>query len=157
MRSMQNWKPVRAPLAGAVMLAGLVLAGARAGAQRADDAWMSEAEMSAAFAGVTLEGKYGDGRPFHERYRADGRVEYEERRLTSGGNWSVKAGSFCTIYDGDASGGCFRVKKVGGNCYEFYFVARTETEAQRDPRRPAWTARGSVVGKPGICQEESTV
>ena len=154
---MQISKPVRTTLAGAAVLAGLALASAGAGAQRADDAWMSEAELSAAFAGVTLEGKYGDGRPFHERYRADGRVEYEESRLTTGGNWSVRAGTFCTIYDGDASGGCFRVKKVGGNCYEFYFVARTETEAQRDPRRPTWTARGSVVGKPGICQEESSV
>lgn len=137
-------------------LAGVaaVLAGTAA---VAGDAWMSDAELEAVFTDVALEGKYVDGRPFHERHRADRRVEYRERSLSTGGTWSVQAGSFCTIYDGDASGGCFRVKQVSANCFEFYFVARTETEAHRDPRRPAWTARGSIVGKPGACQDESTV
>lgn len=150
-------KPLAIAAAAVAAGACLALAQVDARADRAQEAWMSEAEMSSAFAGATLEGKYGDGRPFRERYKNDGRVEYEERSLTNGGSWSVQAGTFCTIYDGDASGGCFRVKQVGRNCYEFYFVARTEMEAHRDQRRPDWTARGSVVGKPGICQEESTV
>lgn len=123
----------------------------------ADERWMTDGELEAAFADAALEGKYADGRPFHERYRADRRVEYRERGVVTGGRWSVQAGTFCTIYDADASGGCFRVKQVSANCYEFYFVARSELEAERDPRRPAWTARGAIVGKPGACEEESTV
>lgn len=119
--------------------------------------WMSEAELETTFMDVAIEGKYSDGRPFHERYRADRRVEYHEQNMTTGGSWSVHSGTFCTIYDGDTSGGCFRVKQVSGNCYEFYFVARTTAEAEADQRRPAWTARGSIVGKPGACTEESTV
>ena len=43
-----------------------------------------------------------------------------------GGHWSVASGTFCTIYDDDPTGGCFRVQKTGANCFEFYFVARTE-------------------------------
>ncbi|MFN3868919.1 MAG: hypothetical protein ACK4MF_07640 [Hyphomicrobiaceae bacterium] len=136
--------------------AALALAVAAAPAFALDE-WMSEADLSAAFAGVTLEGKYGDGRAFNERYGNDGRVEYREAGQTTGGHWSVQAGTFCTIYDGDATGGCFRVKKVSGNCYEFYFVARTEAEAWREHRKPDWTARGSVVGKPGVCADQSTV
>ncbi|MGD9668631.1 MAG: hypothetical protein AB7U75_06185 [Hyphomicrobiaceae bacterium] len=119
--------------------------------------WMSEDEMHATFTGVTLEGKYGSGRPFSEIYQKDGSLEYREAANLISGKWSVQAGTFCTIYDNDPSGGCYRVKKVGGNCYEFYFVARTEQQVQADPKRPAWTARGSVVGKPGICAEQHNV
>lgn len=126
-------------------------------APAAEDPWMNEGEMTAAFSGVTLEGKYGSGRPFSEIYRKDGSLEYREAAMVIGGKWSVEAGTFCTIYDNDPSGGCYRVKKVGGNCYEFFFVARTEQQARAEPKHPSWTARGSVVGKPGICSEQHNV
>lgn len=149
--------------AGAVFLAAVVAAAgpstaAIAGATgAAESEWMSESELETAFYDVAVEGKYADGRPFHERYNANRRVEYREGGMSTGGTWSVQSGTFCTIYDGDSAGGCFRVKKVSGNCFEFYFVARTEAEAERDPRRPAWTARASIVGKPGACQDDITV
>lgn len=123
----------------------------------ADGPWMSEDAMRQAFTAVTLEGKYGSGRPFTEVYEKDGSLQYREGAMAIGGRWSVRAGTFCTIYDDDPAGGCFRVKQVGGNCYEFYFVARTEVQAQSDQKKPAWTARGYVVGKPGICAEEHSV
>ncbi len=123
----------------------------------AEGTWMNDVELRSAFSGVTLEGKYGNGRPFSESYAAGGRLEYREADRSVGGKWTVESGTFCTIYDADPAGGCYRVKKVGGNCYEFYFVARTEQEARSDQVRPAWTARGSVVGKPGICAEEHSV
>lgn len=126
-------------------------------APAAEGPWMNEGEMTAAFSGVTLEGKYGSGRPFSEIYRKDGSLEYREAATVIGGRWSVEADAFCTIYDNDPSGGCYRVKKVAGNCYEFYFVARTQQQAQSDPKRPSWTARGSIVGKPGICSEQHNV
>lgn len=137
----------------------LLLASAMAvpAAVAADGPWMHDEDMRAAFTGVTLEGKYGSGRPFREVYEADGKLEYREAATVIGGKWSVRAGTFCTIYDKDPTGGCYRVKKVGGNCYEFYFVARTEQQAEGDPKSPSWTARGSIVGKPGICAEEHSV
>ena len=130
---------------------------AASAATAADGTWMSEPDMRTTFTGVTLEGKYGSGRPFSEVYEKDGKLQYREAATSIGGRWSVRAGTFCTIYDNDPTGGCYRVKKVGGNCYEFYFVARTERQAEKDQKRPAWTARGSVVGRPGICAEEHSV
>lgn len=118
---------------------------------------MSEADMRAAFSGVTLDGKYGSGRPFTETYGADGRIAYRESGVSIGGTWTIEAGTFCTIYDRDPTGGCYRVKKAGGNCYEFYFVARTEAEARREPGQPSWTARGSVAGRPGACADQHNV
>lgn len=119
--------------------------------------WMSEAELRTAFTGKTISGRYAGGRPFTEHYRQDGRLEYRERGNLIDGNWSVEAGAFCTIYDRDASGGCFRVRHITNNCFEFYFVARTEEEAAAAPRAPDWTARGSIEGQRGACEEEHAV
>lgn len=115
---------------------------------------MSAGELEQAFAGKTITGRYASGRPFTETYRADRRVEYREGGTRFGGRWSIEAGTFGTIYDGDSTGGCFRVARVAGNCYEFYFVARTEADATTRPGRPEWTARGSVEGKGAACAEE---
>lgn len=119
--------------------------------------WMSAAEIRAAFDGATLEGKYGSGRPFSETYGNDGRIQYRERGTFIGGRWSIESDAFCTIYDADPTGGCYRVRQVAGNCYEFYFIARTEQQARENQQQPAWTARGSVVGKPGTCAEQHSV
>jgi hypothetical protein len=146
----------RWPARFAALLAIVVITGARV-AGAADGPWMNEDQMRAAFSGVTLEGKYGSGKPFTEVYEKDGSLQYRETQTVIGGKWSVQAGTLCTIYDNDPTGGCYRVKQVGANCFEFYFVARSEAQAQSDQKRPSWTARGSVVGKPGICAEEHSV
>lgn len=120
--------------------------------------WLSNGEIMAALAGKTLEGRYASGRAFVERYGAGGRVDYLEKGQTIGGHWSVTAGTLCTIYDTDSTGGCFRVVKASDNCFEFYFVTRTE-EAAPGPAtaRPAWTARGAVWGEPSACRESASV
>lgn len=120
----------------------------------AQEDWMSEADLARTFAGKTITGRYASGRPFTEQYREDGRLEYRERGTVIAGKWAVEAGAFCTIYDQDASGGCYRVRRLTGNCYEFYFVARTQRDAADKPRRPDWTARGSIEGEKGACQDE---
>jgi len=114
--------------------------------------WLSDDEIEQAFAGRTIEGAYATGLPFIETYEADGRVDYREpnRRLT--GRWSTVAGSFCTIYDDGISGGCFRVRQFGANCYEFYVSALTEEEAAEAPEPIGWTARGWRVGEPNTCE-----
>lgn len=121
--------------------------------------WLTPEGLSAALAGKTIEGRYASGKSFTERYGADGRVEYREAGgMTTAGHWSITAGTFCTIYDGDVSGGCFRVARVGKNCFEFYFIARTEeAAAKRDENAPAWTARGSVSGEATSCDDDSSV
>lgn len=118
--------------------------------------WLEDREISEVFSGATLEGSYASGRTFIEHYREGGGVEYAESDKNTAGHWSVTAGSLCTIYDSDPTGGCFRVTRVGENCYEFYFASRTEADAPGD-RQPSWTARGSIKGKPGGCRDGASV
>jgi hypothetical protein len=99
---------------GLLVVFGLLL---QASPSPAMSTWMSDKELSVRFDGATLDGQYADGRAFTERYDRDGSVKYTERRLTLGGYWSITEGTLCTIYDRDASGGCYRVSQVGPNCY----------------------------------------
>lgn len=144
-------------IAFAVVLVSLL--GKALGPAGAEPLWLKADEMSSALAGKTLEGRYLSGRAFTERYGADGRLEYSEPGgVTVAGHWSITAGTFCTIYDGDTSGGCFLVARVGRNCFEFFFATRTEEDAQR--RRtdePSWTARGSIAGEETSCHDTSDV
>lgn len=114
--------------------------------------WMTEAELSKAFAGQTIDGHYPDGQTFTETYKAEGRIDYRDERRTTRGRWSVVNGAFCTLYDDDPTGGCFRVLKSGTNCYEFYFVARSEEEAKK-PRQPDWSAQGWIANEASTCTE----
>lgn len=120
--------------------------------------WLDGTELRNRFDDATLDGRYATGRPFTERYGRDGRVRYTERGVTLGGHWSITAGTLCTIYDGDDSGGCYRVVRVAPNCYEFYFVSRTEETAPGTTGgKPKWTARGALQGQPNACSDEPSV
>ena len=120
--------------------------------------WMSELELRSAFSDKTIQGNYASGKTFSETYRADGSIDYSERTVAYHGHWSLQAGSFCTIYQTDPTGGCFQVRQVSGNCYEFYFVTRTEQEAaEGDIGRPAWTARAAVSDRDATCEEKPAV
>lgn len=118
-------------------------------------AWMTEADLKATFDGKSVEGEYPSGLTFKEEYKSGGKVSYEDEGHASAGHWSIKAGSFCTIYEGDSSGGCFRVRKSGKNCYEFFFVARTEKAAEtKDDKTPSWTARAWLDTEDSTCKQE---
>jgi hypothetical protein len=119
--------------------------------------WMNEQELQKTFAGQRVEGEYKGGSRFQESYSDGGLVSYEDENRESGGKWSIQAGTFCTIYDDDTQGGCYRVRRSGDNCYEFYFVARTEDEARKEPRDPSWTARAWFSSKPATCVDGESV
>jgi hypothetical protein len=137
------------------LVGGLLLAATVPGAVKT--VWMSNAELTATFGGQNIVGEYENGETFQETYAADGAVSYRDALRTSGGRWSVGAGSFCTIYDGDPSGGCYRVRQASENCFEFHFVARTAAEAEKNPRTPDWTARGWFPDKPRTCIDGESV
>jgi len=144
-------------LAGIAAFVALV-AGAPLDAVPAMPVWLSGSEIAAQFSGHTIDGRYASGKAFTEQYGADGGVFYTEPGVGLRGHWSVTEGTLCTIYDGDTSGGCYRVARVDINCYEFYFVARTEAAAPGPPDgKPAWTARGALQGKPSACHDEPSV
>ena len=120
-------------------------------------AWLNDEELQR-FRDATLDGRYVSGKVFTEHYAADGRLKYVERDMTLAGHWSITQGTLCTIYDYDETGGCYRVAQVDTNCYEFYFVSRTE-QAAPGPRggKPRWTARGAIQGQPSACKDEPAV
>lgn len=118
--------------------------------------WMTEDELRTAFSAKTLDGHYRDKRTFSETYRADGSLRYRDEMRASNGHWSVTAGTFCTIYDEDPTGGCFRVHREGVNCYEFYYVARTEEQA-KEPGTPSWTARAWLASEKSTCVDGANV
>ena len=116
--------------------------------------WMDGAGLTSTFKGKALDGEYASGRTFKETYMDDGGLHYQDDGRVNGGHWSVSSGTFCTIYDDDPAGGCFRVQKIGANCFEFYFVARTEDKAPGPPDRdPSWTARAWISGHASTCKE----
>lgn len=144
--------------AGVIILS--VLAPQVAIADRGPAFWMSADELSRSFSGSEITGTYADGRTFNERYEADGSLVYVEheplRQLA--GYWSIVSGRFCTIYDDSPTGGCFRVRRSGSNCFEFYFDTRTEAEARSStPARPTWTARAWRIDAPATCNGEPSV
>jgi hypothetical protein len=120
--------------------------------------WMDDAALRAAFAGRTIQGTYASGKAFTETYQADGGIEYREKNVEYRGHWSLQAGSFCTIYHSDPTGGCYQVRQVSDNCYEFYFVSRTEAAAaEGDLGRPSWTARAAVSDRDATCSDRPSV
>jgi hypothetical protein len=138
----------------ALMVSGLAAAPASAVQSR----WLSGDEILTQFKDATIDGRYASGKAFTERYGADGRLTYTEASMTLGGHGSVTEGTLCTIYEFDASGGCYRVARVDTNCYEFYFVSRTEAAAPGPPDgKPAWTARGALQGKASACRDAPSV
>ena len=146
--------------AGTAALAAFAVLGsawALAQARGSDGPWLSENELQR-FRNTTIDGRYADGKAFTENYRADGTLTYVEPGITLGGHWSVRQGTFCTIYDSDTAGGCFRVSRVGPNCFEFYFVARTEASTPGPGEGgPRWTARGAIQGQPQACHDAPAV
>ena len=120
--------------------------------------WMDDTALNKAFAGKTIQGNYATGKSFTETYTADGAIEYKEKTVEYHGHWSLQAGAFCTIYHGDPSGGCYQVRQVSDNCYEFYFVTRTEAEAAvGDIGRPSWTARAAISDRDATCSDRPAV
>ena len=123
-----------------------------------EPAWMTDDEIRSAFAGVTIDGIYIDRSTFTESYLKDSRIIYSDSLKQMTGRWSVVTKSFCTIYDGFISGGCFKVSRHSANCFEFYFLAPSEAEvAEPRPENARWTARGWNKAKAGTCDDKPAV
>ncbi len=135
-----------------------VHAGTTSEGARQEEGWLGDEAIEKAFSGKSIAGHYGDGRTFAETYEAGGRVDYSESGRGAGGTWSVIAGALCTIYDNDPTGGCYRVRQTGSNCFEFYFIARSTNDAAAGRSgNPAWTARGWLQSAPSTCKDDALV
>ncbi|MGF1650995.1 MAG: hypothetical protein ACFCUN_11145 [Hyphomicrobiaceae bacterium] len=136
---------------------GVLLVAAISGMARAStEAWLSGAEIERQLAGSTIEGRYDTGRGFREAYGFDGRLAYAEEGTSEiFGTWSIVSNAFCTFYDTDLNGGCFRVTQPSDNCFHFHFAASTTEEAHwSDYAAPMWTAQAWLVDRPPTCDEK---
>ena len=130
----------------AVVIVGLLMASSQSRAVQ----WMNDSDLTTTFEGKTIAGLYPAGHRFVETFHRGGRVVYQDQVRQVGGRWSVSAGTFCTIYDGDAAGGCYSVRRMGQNCFEFYFISRTKHDKRR-PEEPTWTAQAWITENPSTC------
>ncbi len=111
---------------------------------------MDERMMTESFAGRTIDGRYGSGLAFTETYRADGSISYKDTLASASGNWRVTGQGFCTFYE-DMNGGCFLVRKMGANCFEFY-IAESQDTGPLPPRQgKPYVAQGWYPEKPSTC------
>lgn len=104
-------------------------------------------------AGKTVRGAYADGTAFTETFWPDGKDTYWDPRGSSTGRWSIARDLMCFEYDTqyNMAGGCFRVQKVGANCFEFYVLSPTVNDPLPADKKPQYVARASADGVDGVC------
>jgi hypothetical protein len=110
-------------------------------------------DIIASLSGKSVRGNYADGSPFTETFWPDGKDSYWDPRGTSSGHWSVARDLMCFEYDAEfnMAGGCFRVVKVGTNCFAFYAMAQNLNDAPTVDKKPHYTARAAADGAPETC------
>jgi hypothetical protein len=110
------------------------------------------------FDGKAVTGVYADKTPVRESYKIGGGMDYWDPYRTTTGTWSVVNNQLCTFYnDAEMSGGCFRVEQVSANCFDYYAVAGSTSEALTPSDKPRYTARASIDGVPETCPDELSV
>jgi hypothetical protein len=110
------------------------------------------------FDGKAVTGVYADRTPVRESYDVGGGINYWDPFRTTTGTWSVINNQLCTFYnDAEMSGGCFRVEQVSANCFDYFAVATSTTEALTPSDQPRYTARASIDGAPETCPDELSV
>lgn len=133
------------------------LAAAAAPEEPAGGDWLVGEAVSREFAAKTLSGTYRGGEGWRESYNADHTLSYLDSRGPMTGHWSTEGKTFCTIYNEVSTGGCYAVRRLSANCYEFTFVTYSVEEARSAPL-PAtdWHARGWRIEAPSTCNDSLT-
>jgi hypothetical protein len=106
--------------------------------------------LVAAFQGKTITGAYADGVEFSETYYADGHLTYSDVRGPATGQWFVRNDLFCTFYE-NMQGGCFRVERLGANCFDFFYASSLPDGATGETAH--YTARGAATDARSTCPD----
>jgi hypothetical protein len=118
---------------------------------------MSRDEIVAAFVDQQLSGIYPSGLPWSELIRADGTSDYREGGNRREGRWWMRGDQFCFRYELPMSGGCFRVVRIGANCYELYAVTTSGTAPPAPPNAEGhWNGRMWRDDAAPTCEERPT-
>ena len=147
-------------IAGSVLacVAWTCIAAAAALAQaRPRGGWMSEDAIRQEFTDRLLNGVYPNTNPWSEHMFANGTTDYREGDKHWSGQWWTEDRAFCFSYPPPGIGGCFRVVRLGTNCYELY---ETGDAIGRSEGRPEdanlWNGRMWVADRPATCDEQPT-
>ena len=147
---MQDYlKAMKIPLAVTLLLACAApcLAGERQ--------YMSGAELTSVFPGMTMVGNYGDGVKFAETYHLGGNITYRDDQESDTGHWFERNGLFCTFYQ-HGDGACYAVTQTGANCYEMY--VRENEDGSKSKFSDNWNSVGWDNRRPSTCDlEDKTV
>lgn len=114
---------------------------------------MNRDEIIAAFVDQQLSGIYPSGTPWSELIRSDGSSDYREGGNRREGSWWFHSNNFCFRYDLPLSGGCFRVVRIGTNCYELYAVNPGELAAPGPQVGASWNGRMWRDDTAATCEE----
>jgi len=142
------------------LLSGLAAVSAPKAHDSVARATMNREEIIAAFVDQQLSGVYPSRVPWSELIRSDGTTDYREGQAQREGHWWMRADDFCFRYALPLSGGCFRVVRVGANCYELYAVSPSDAvtpPAQSAPGAPGhWNGRMWRDDASPTCEERPT-
>ncbi len=117
---------------------------------------MSRDDIIAAFVDQQLSGVYPGGAPWSELVRSDGTSDYREGGRQREGRWWMQGDNFCFRYDLPLSGGCFRVVRIGANCYELYAVNPGQETVPGPQAGANWNGRMWRDDAPPTCEERPT-
>jgi hypothetical protein len=117
---------------------------------------MGRDEIVAAFVDQQLSGVYPSGIPWSELIRSDGTSDYREGGNRREGLWWMRGDDFCFRYNIPFSGGCFRVVRIGTNCYELYAVNPGEVPAPGPQVGASWNGRMWRDDTAPTCEERPT-
>lgn len=146
-----TWKQM---LSALVVLAAAALGGLRPAAAADERLWMGETAIRAELTNRKLTGVYPSGVPWSEVISTDGTTDYEEAGIRSRGRWTLSGSVFCFTYDLPLAGGCFRMIKVGGNCYELYVESDATRRSLPPPREAvAWNGRMWRAAERSTCED----
>ena len=138
-------------------LLALLLAVAPADAQeRQRGGWMSSDAIRQEFSGRLLNGIYPNTNPWSEQIFADGTTDYREGPKHWLGKWWLEDRAFCFSYPPPGLGGCFRVVRLGTNCYELYETSGAGRGEERPEGADLWNGRMWVAEIPATCNEAPT-
>jgi hypothetical protein len=118
------------------------------------EVWMSEAEIRRELTGHAMKGYYPKGERWVDDYAADGSIAYHDEHVAWTGQWSFHGNVFCTFYNGETDGGCYMMRQLSKNCFEYVIVPTDWRGPGLAPKSsPAWFARGWRSEEPTTCEE----
>ena len=122
-------------------------------AETADVSVLKGQDILSILSGKTIRGAYADGTSFTETFWPDGKDSYWDPRGISTGHWSVAQDLMCFEYDPEynMAGGCFRIEKIGANCFDFYVLTQMKNDPVSDTKKPRYVAQASADGAKGTC------